>query len=772
MKRFLSVFMLICMLFVLFMPSFAAFAQTEADSDDETDSQNGGESVEDILQFTCKYDTETKQVSVSGTMNHDAFALHNKSSLVIYAVPPGMSEYEVALAEDSVPLGETSVSIKFGFNFNAHSLKQRYSRYAIFLRSPDGKLTLGTEAQFADVPYTPIEGRKHFKGISGAGASAASYIDADSLIVPVYLDSLITKASSGYIYQTESGHMFFDRAQIDALDGQINSALASGAGVYIRLLLRSGGELWGVSDSSAEYILPPLTNENSLKLVHSATDFLTERYTEQSAGKISGIILGKGWDNSKKYNACTSESSKKYIELCAAYAACVANAARSVCPTVDIVMPFTGEGFSADGSRIDKSGALTVNGIIEGMIEYFEDCFHTPFGFSVLIESESVPFGITNQSIVNGINTDIECEPDCLCAACISKLDAYMASIENKYTNVPSGVIYMWSVPASLSSNALSAAYAYSYHALLGRSRILSFTADFSGCRNVSSAYDDVANLIKYIDTVDSAGVSRGALALFGKITWNDVKGVIPSYNTTSKLIYVLPHRNELDFKPKGSFSYFDFSDGRLGEGWYMGSGALALKSESIEKGVNALRTALSFKNDKYAELIYKYEYHENMQYTPYMEFDLQLDGESGALYEVMLSGERDGVRYEVFAFAESGKRTSVIFDISDHNILNSVNSLRISVRPLSGSEDDAVLWLYGVKGHSRVYTDEQLISFISSERNKTNKPSVTVPKSTLWGPNTWIAIGILAATGIITVAVYFNQRRDGKGKKDTEIKE
>ena len=162
MKRVLSVLLLIAVFVPMFATLFTVSAQeAEASETPDTvqlesinDSVNAESEVEDILYFSCVYDAENKTVNVSGTMKHDAFAEHNNSSLEIFLIPPGKTEYEVANDPTVEPIAQTSVSIKFGFNFKATRLVDRYSRYAIFLKSPEGERILATEAQYAEVQST------------------------------------------------------------------------------------------------------------------------------------------------------------------------------------------------------------------------------------------------------------------------------------------------------------------------------------------------------------------------------------------------------------------------------------------------------------------------------------------------------------------------------------------------------------------------------------------------------------------------------------------
>ncbi len=762
MKRFLSTLIIIATL-MAFSPfvipaSSASFAEDEFGNSSSTD-------VRDILKFSCTYDPEKESISISGTMEHDAVAQHVNSTIEIYEIPAGKTEYEVASDSGSVPVAKTGASMKFDFTFAAASLGRRYSRYAIFLRSKEGNLTLGTEAQFAEVAYTRRELAQNqtYKGISTSNAAVASDIDADTVIIPVYLDMLFTESSSGYIYRAANKQYFFDKAYIDSLDGNVNSASASGAKVYLRFLLGTGDQFGVLNTENAEYILPNIYDEQTLIKIHSITDFLVGRY--DIAG-LSGIILGKGWENRAYYNYSEDSTMLQYIEKAAIYAATVSNGARSINSAMDIVLPFTSNGlFLSEDAPIGS--APRAKSVIEKLLQYFADTTEKGMYFSLMIEGDDVPFGITNDNISNGVDMKAECKSNCFCSQCQNSFATYLAELKRQYLSAPESYMYLWSIPSALSGNALSAAYAYSYYALLGADRLSSFVVSFSDTERNEQKLDELENILKYIDTSESAAVTRSVLAAFGVNSWRDIFGVI---NAKTKLIYNISPAFKTPSGCVGHFSYFDFSSHILDTGWRRGVGCRDIRAEYADADERALRAELS--GETRADLIYKHEKYENLKYAPYLEFDIMLVDESkGGRYALAVSFGNENVRFESSAVVFSGERTKLMLDLTAYEDYLTSEDLKISVRPLdSDSLNDTVLWLYDVEGHSRQYTSEQLEELIGRERENIDNDTFDKNDGQI-NNNIFIAITIILFATILGVVAIMLVKRD-KGEKHNDKNE
>lgn len=758
MKRSISIIILLAML--LSLPFFSLISSaTEANAAD-----NEASAGKDVLSFSCVYNAESKKVTVSGTMNHDAFATYNNSSLVIYSIPPGMSEYEVAADKESKPLAETAVSIRFGFTFGISDLTDLYSRYAVFLRSEDGELTLGTAAQYAEVSAEVAEDetKRSFKGINTVSPSVMTETVPGMAVLQVYLDELYTSSSGGYVYQGEKEILFFEKNYIDELDSKINSLSTMGSKIYIQFLLRRS-DTFAHSDSDvSEYFMPDVYDPATLSLVHGASDFIVSRYNGEKKGVIDGVIVGKGWDYYAKCNFYDTDDISEYAKRCGLYTVIIANAARSVDPTVDVVLPFTDKGFSTDAEYDGELGDhFSVKALAESILAYLDESFNSGLKCSFLIETAQTPFDITNDDFELGISPEFSAQGASFCAGKQVAFSSFLDVIHAKYNSVSDDYIFVWSVPENLSGNALAAAYTYSYYSLLGDTDVVAFVADFT-----SSSYEkDIARIIKYIDTVYGPSSTEYLLEYFGVNSWNEIAGITNSRQEGVSHIYTSEPMWGLPAECIGSFTYFDFSGTMLTENWKKGIGCKDIKIDYAHSERKALKASLAPK-DGDAQVIYAYNYYENMIHTPYLKLDFELDGVEGVIYEVTFMLESATGRYESSCVVSADEPKSVVLDISEYAYFNKTESIKISVRTIVGQEEDCALWLYGISGHSEKYDSERLGTLIREDRDSI-KDIAHDKEENSYLEQAAVAVGIVVAVGAVGIGVFVTLKRGGKNEEE-----
>lgn len=762
-KRIVSALTLALILFCLCSSTLYAFAQEVTE-----DKESAAEILEDALRYSCKYNAEDKKVSVEGTMHYEAFARHKESKLIIYAIPPGASEYDVAADTDSTILAETDASIRFSFSFSLKNTVDRFSRYAIFLRSPEGELTLATEAQYPEVSYVKddTDSSSGFKGIMGAPTAKYSELNAGTAILPVYLDELFTDISAGYIHQVDDEQFFFAKNYVDRLDAKVNSLSASGAKVYLQFLLNSNGSFAIEKAEGAEYYLPNVYDITALRLINAATEFLTARYNSARGGNISGIVVGKGWDNYYTNNYSGETDLEKYAQKCAFYAMVVANSARSIKPSLHIVLPFTGKNFKADPTFVGEEGkSYDVRQLLEKLMSYFEESFESGMSCSLLVETDVVPLGISNETIESGIDVD-NLQPSAeLCAGEQKDFLAFLNELSLKYMSVPKSFIFAWCPDKTLRGNALAAAYVYSYYALLSDSAVSSFVVDLSAYGE--NTIKDIFRIIKYIDTAQGKEITDGILKYFGKSTWNEVVGgEIPTVYSGKQIISIgaLPILPE---SCKGSFDYFGFYDSASIDGWYKGIGCTSLKIDYASSDKKALKAELATSDGSSADIIYEYEHYENIEFTPYLKFDIQVsDVCADSLYEISFTFENSNTRLESSYAIKGNEKTQVVLDFSQVSDFKLLENMRISLRKIHGEASNSTLWLHGISGHSTEYEDERLEELILNERNKV-KHIDEENAETADMEQTAIAMGIIVVLGALGIGIFIAFRKDTRHQKN-----
>lgn len=777
MKRAIGMLLLIAVLLSVF--SLTVFAEGAADSaspllsetavtDEPTEApnddteKNDGKFV-DIASYSCIYDSEVKRVKLSGSLKSDVFADHSDCTLAVYAVPLGSSEYEVIANESSRCLAEAPVSIKFEFSFKASNILARYLRYAVFLRSPSGEYTLTTEAQYPEVASTfePSNNKKYYKGLAAKYGSEHNSIVPGSAIIPIYWDSLFSDSSSSTLFMGADGEQFFfNKSTIEQLDIAVRSMSLSDTRIYLRLLKTSDNTAGAFG---AEYVMPDVYDSEVVTKIHAAITFLTERYSGES-GSISGYIIGKGWDDPDKYNYSNASSIEEYIDRCTVYTVIVANAARTVDPSVEVAIPLTGEGFAERTDNGERNSFMT---LVEALLDYFDNRINGGINCSFLMDTAETPLGITNGSLSEGIDVSYSNPDGNFYAGAQKGFSEYLSELDEKYRSCPKKYIFVWAPHESLRGNALAAAYVYSYYTLLSDSTVSLFALDLTG-KNGADMLKDVAYLMKYIDTSESLEVTKNLAAFFGRESWSEIvsASVIAAYGV--RRIYDAPASLNPGAVYKGEFAYFDFSTSNLIERWYGGIGCKSLKIDYKAEGEKSLRADLSFSGtDSYSDLLYVYSYPENMIYTPYMRMKFHIsDTVEDSLYEVKLSVVYKDGRAESSFIVSGDEVADVSVDLSEYVSSHMTESIRISVRSLDGKSTECSLWVYGIYGCSNDYSTEQLSGLVELERDKIRNTSEEDESKELFG-SVAMAIAIVIVTGAIGFGLFASFRKEDKSATD-----
>ena len=415
----------------------------------------------------------------------------------------------------------------------------------------------------------------------------------------------------------------------------------------------------------------------------------------------------------------------------------------------------------------DENGKNSFMLFVEGLLSCFDNSIHGGISCSFLMDTSATPLGITNETISR--NTDIASykQTGSFCAGEQKEFSTYLSETNEKYRSCPKKYIFVWTPDDSLSGNALAAAYVYSYYTLLSDSTISSFAIDLSGASS-TDALMDLSYLMKYIDTADSLEVTKNLAALLGRGSWSEIvsASVIATYGV--RKVYDLPAELNSGKSYRGEFAYFDFSTSNLIERWYTGLDCKSLKIDYKAEGEKSLRADLLLKDTKsYSELLYIYEYPENMIYTPYVRVRFHIsDAAEDSLYEVKLSFAYSGGRAESSVIVSGDEVSEVAVNLSQYVISHSTESLRISVRSLDGAAAECSLWIYDIYGCSEDYTSDRLADLISLERDKIRSIDEEAEDLELFG-SIALALGIVIVTGAIGFGLFASFRREDNGNSD-----
>ena len=721
---------------------------------------------------SCFYDGKKESVYINGSITHDTMVTHNGYKIAVYRVENGQTLKDAINIPGAKPVANTNISIKFQFDISAKDNSKRFARYAVVLHNEDGDIVpLGDPiypAVLSEYSFN-LGSKLGYKGISSSLTSSAIASGVSTAIIPVNFDELLSKTSSGYMYFLQGSYIYFNKEYIDTLDKKIRSLDATGCRVYLQFLIKSDSSCGVVlleSDDTAEYGVPDMSSSQSVNVIAAFSDFLCERYSSAEHGTISGIILGRYSD--LLYSNSRGRTVENYAENFAKYLIVVSNIARSLIPSADIVIPFSDRNSYTVDSLSSFESKCPPSALLDGICAFIDDSFLSKLAFSTLIESDSIPFGISDDTLktksfstdsymgINADNTDIYSE--------------YIKLLKASRRNAPDNFIFLWTVPHGISGNVLSCAYSYSYFKLMANKNISSFVVSFesSESKNDFSVFPQISHCVKYIDTTDSFDVTAPQLKLLGHNNWYSVidkmydgdfnlrKIINPTriYGTPSNVI--------------GTYVYHDFSYYTSLSSWFGGSFCNSMKIDYNK--ISGRSLIFHFNQDRalpseYSEIYCSYDYPENFAFTPYMElnFSIMNDNESEhALYEVFVSFGKDKVVSELTSICRSYENVTMLFDLSEFNDLSMADYIRIGIRCLSGDNGGYSLCLSSMKGYSDKYLSDELDTLIYEERLRIRETHDTSGGGSIGTMNTiMIVAGVAIVIALIGIGVFMCFKKD-----------
>ena len=748
MKRIFSFFLCICLL----CSCFASF-QIEVIASSEIN-----EELESALSYTCVFHPDTSTVELSGTTNHSTMVSNSNSTLMVYALLPGM-EVSDLLTELPEPIAKSDISIKFHFSMKIDNVLGKYSRYAIFLCAPDGSLTLTAEPQYPVIASSSSlePNKEHYKGISSPLTSfIGSGMMAGTTVIPVSIHDLMNRETNGYLYHHANQPYYFETAYVDALDVKIRAATATGSRVYLQYLLPAHASSMAYADSTgteAMYELPNVLSESVLQDIEALTGFLLSRYDGGTVGKLNGIIVGKGIDHPELYQYAGPVSAECYVKLYFLYLLAVSNSAHTQDVNCEIVLPFTDS-----NPTLKIQDPFSASHILELLLQEVENGISSSFAIKTLIEIETVPFGITNENLENGIDLSYEQDNSRLSAVNFKEYSSYLAGLRRKYSFAPSSCMVIWNVPVTLTENALACAYTYSYFRLLSNTVVDSFTI---ACSDSGAQLSDLRQILTYIDTSDAMTVTKDCLPYFDVNSWSDL---LSFDNDAIRNVYTLHAFSSLPDERTGSFVYANYSESVEVENWYKGDHCTKIKSEYHKSFGRAIRMDMRRTEENkewYGEAFCLYEFEESFAYTPYLAFRLFCDGISAeALYEVHITVGNGSDGLEASYVLHGGKQEQVVLDLHALKQDFYASYLRIRVRQLTEGNGEYAVWLQDITGYSTQYSDEALSDLIRNERLAIRNELQT-QEQVEESRYVWIVFTVLFVTGSIVIGIFILLRRE-----------
>ncbi|MBE6545856.1 MAG: hypothetical protein E7668_00255 [Ruminococcaceae bacterium] len=747
-----------------------AFFET-APSPVQDETQNYVMLRENSVTYTCYYRSDSKKVEISGTINHDVMVTHTDHVIAVYKIAPGQTFEDVLNESETEALATTAITVKFQFSFQAETVSDRFASYAVALCSPDGEMLLAAEPQYpaveANVSYSS-EDRSGIKGIKTDMLSIGGGLQAGSAIVEISLEHLLSQTSSGYLYHVGESYQYFDKAYIDRLDASVRTYSASGCKVYLQFLF-SDSE----TDAASERMLETVYSEDTLSLISAFSEFLVSRYDTYRNGEICGVIVGEKIDRiyEERYS---SYSVRDYAERYAFLLTVIANSVRAYQSDLDIVLPFSDYN-SYETQETSAKNSASPSVLLEMILQILEKRLSHSFSCSTLIESDASAQQIMQPFAEKASNT--EAEALTIGVETVAVYSEYLSRLSERYENAPDHFMFVWEVPSDCRGNSLACAYTYSFYRLFAELRLSSFVVSFAEAEEMAQEpIADIEKIIRYIDTDKSLTVTENLLVYFGAEQWQEVLS-LPSESALALRYFERAERFDLEALDwKGSFSYAEFPQGNM-SGWYAGNFCGEIKSDYSKNGERILAASLQPQNKKeHAEVLYLYEYSENYVYTPYVAFDLSVNGggaSENALCEIVITmGNRENTVTAEYIVSVN-QRTSLTLDLENYVNESMVDYIKIGCRMLSEEPTAFTLNLYDVIGYSTVYSSEDLNTLIEAERAKIRNQQELSDDGSDGASLTWIIFGVLLAVSAVGVGLFmFFRKTEEARQRDTEDEE
>ena len=696
----------------------------------------------------CKKDQTGKNLLIEGNVYHNYLTSHNDHTLLCYMLSPDES-LEDAIESGKAPVGELKMSSRFLFEIKLSTLGEyaMVSKYAVASRSSEGEITqlfapVSTMSSFSTSKGE--NGSANIKGIEYEDVSIAVDCGVGYAIVDVLLDKLVRNGHSGHLYSTGKDFIYFDADYVSSLDKKVKNLHASGCKVYLRLLISKDADrsllpyAAKTEINHALYLSVDIEGEDAKRHFYGVVDFLSSRYSKISNGKITGFVLGKSVDRPELYNGSPRVEIVEYTKMLSEAFELMARCAAESLDKPEVILPI---------SDI-KNGILGFDSeqLLVSFCRYIEE--GGGLDFSLMLEGTE-NYGLTNE------NKDYHS---------FVSFEKMLKNLSFASKNAPDSYIYLFSPTDRISETDLTVCYAYAYYNVMfseNASALVLSLDENNGGREIINA---LSHMIKYIDTEKNKNgeLCRPALEALSVNGWDELitgydEGLI-EYRVfkEAKALYSLPEN------VKGRYSLWDFSSAFGNQDWFEGNGCASVYIDSSSIGDRALCAVMDGENE-YSDIVYKYEFFDDILLMPYLGFDIFIDDDSGALYEISVTLGGDGNRIESNCALKGGEKKEIIVDTSLSGEMKRLDYIRISIRAINEEKEGSYkLYLHSVNAYSDKMGDSDLKSAVERTRALARNLSVTTSAKESVEPKYEfiIAIAVIIVIGVAMVGFYERKQR------------
>ena len=718
---------------------------------------------------SCRYKSEEKRLEISGTLLHETLIEYKNYKIGLYRIPFGV-DAEQAVAQDEAELvAQSAISLHFSFGIHMKSVEELMQQYVVALYRNDDVI-------FVSSPKSPSiassysyddRDRSDFKGFITDVPSVSLNSSAASTVIPVYLDELVNDTAIGHLYSLDKQHVYFDKDAVSALDAKIKLYSGTGTRVYLRLMLREEVadtiDVYGGAPDTTQFFMPCVDDETTRLVLYAVADFLSTRYAQFEHGAVDGYILGKTVDDMKQHYAVAQDTAS-YADKLFSYAHAISLGVLSNTPEADIVLPVSdGNDYVSD---TPIGGEYHIKQLLSSFFKITDSRYTETAKISLMLESESLPFDMTDASLQGGIHPSLSQKR--ITAETLAYFSLFFDELTRDYDTVAESYMYVCHVPSGVSADVLGTSYVYSYGKLLGDTSVRSFLLDVSHAEEEIEAF--ALGLLNDVDTdLDMKSFDR-YLSYFGKESWQEVWGEDISDTMPQRKLYGAELLDKIPHTVVGSYAYFDFSYVTDLTGWSISdpNGTLRVDyDETLEKALIANFSHAPDSTVEYSEMLCRFDLPENYVYTPYIGVRMMVRDsirDAQSLYEVKIAMGRDNAYMECSQILQGNEEGLVALNIADFVEASMTDYIRISVRPLHPTDEGYSVVLSSIQGYSDQYVSEELENLISQERLRIRNLQEEDTSSVSKGKITMIVLGVVILIAVIAIGIFMCFR-----KEDTE---
>ena len=679
------------------------------------------EGGEDVTLSRCHYNPETECVEIEGELSYEATVFYAGQTLALFALPVG----EELHLSSKTPIARTGVTFNFSFSVPADTSDALFLRYVIAVVNEKGERIPLSTPMLPTVKTVHPQPETGFKGFHSQSLSTVLDVTPGTELVDVYLDRLHGTQSNGILYAGEHSYYYFDQDYVNEIDRRVRNLVGIGAHVYLRFLISPDANGLSYADYSEADIgvvnkLPAIRSEAAQQDIYALTNFLTARYSTDSIGMISGIVLGRSADRAFTHSYTSATDLATYSDLYTAALNLISCTAACNIPGIRIVVPLSDRVWQGDVSELAPGKDYYTEFFLPSLLLALQTQIMEPQRFCVMLESSALPDRVqASDGSAYGVDR-------------LGEFLSLHLSYGGRYHFLDSAIFFSFLPQGNVTTSQLKAAYLFLYMSLLRNGNVQAFFADFSlaEANGDQSAMRALSYLARYIDTNKSHEVSESAMTELGIGSIFDLFEDLESYKVFTRQIHRTP-LSPLGYggmtDPVGSYTLWNFTQGTGTMGWYAGTDCQSVSVLTDANGTRSL-TASMYAGGEYADIAYHFGTPTDLSFAPFMAIKVGIDAKTTCRYEIQLRlyGTEDTVICS--AIVDAGKTQTLYMDLSKaKQALCATQSIRVVARPLDGDTQDFSLHVYTLVLESDVLGDEELserVIAIGQGKNQASVPS------------------------------------------------